>query len=76
MRTTLPSPIPPESEAGTESVSSNDNLYLLEILDLYRAITENKTTRTPIQEGALSLDLALAITQSSQTKQPVHLSLR
>jgi len=64
------------SEAGTESVSSNDNLYLLEILDLYRAITENKTTRTPIQEGALSLDLALAITQSSQTKQPVHLSLR
>jgi predicted dehydrogenase len=61
-------------EAKTERISSSDNYYLLEILDLYRAITENTTTRTPIQEGALSLELALAITHSAMTKKPVHLS--
>jgi len=61
-------------EVRTESISSNDNFYLREVLDLYRAITENRTTRTPIQEGALSLDLALAITQSAKTKKPVNLA--
>jgi len=60
-------------EVRTEELSSNDNYYMLEVLDLYNAITENSTTRTPIQEGALSLDLALAITQSAMTRQPVVL---
>jgi predicted dehydrogenase len=56
-----------------EVISSQDNLYLSELLDLYEAITKNTSTRTPIREGALSLDLALAITQSSATKLPVSL---
>jgi predicted dehydrogenase len=64
------------AEVRAERISSSDNYYLREVMDLYRAITENKPTRTPIQEGALSLDLALAITQSAMTKKPVHLSLR
>ena len=63
-------------EVRTETISSNENYYLREVLDLYHAITENTTTRTPIQEGARSLDLALAITRSAMTKKPVHLGLR
>lgn len=63
-------------EVRTEIISSNENYYLREVLDLYHAITQNTTTRTPIQEGALSLDLALAITQSAMTKKPVHLEPR
>jgi len=60
----------------TEAISSNENYYLREVLDLYHAITENTTTRTPIREGALSLDLALAITQSAMTNKPVHFGSR
>ncbi len=56
-----------------EEISSQDNLYLKELLDLYEAITTNTTTRTPIREGARSLDLALAISQSALTKLPVSL---
>ena len=62
-----------EKEVKTESISSNENYYLREVLDLYQAILTNSTTRTPIQEGALTLDLALAITESALTKKPVHL---
>ena len=60
----------------TAAISSNENYYLREVLDLYHAITENTTTRTPIREGALSLDLALAITQSAMTNKPVHFGSR
>ena len=56
-----------------EEISSQENLYLRELLDLYEAITEGTSTRTPIREGALSLDLALAITKSALTKLPVNL---
>jgi hypothetical protein len=47
---------------------------MLEMLDLYRAIIENGQTRTPMREGALTLDLALAMAQSAQIKAPVTLS--
>jgi predicted dehydrogenase len=60
-------------EIQTETITSSENYYLREILDLYRAITENKDTRTPIREGALSLDLALAIARSAETRLPVLL---
>lgn len=64
------------NEVVTERVSANENYYLREILDIYQAIVTNTSTRTPIQEGALSLDLALAITESAMTKKPVHLGNR
>jgi len=63
-------------EIGTETIASSENYYLREVLDLHQAITGNTTTRTPIQEGALSLDLALAITQSAMTQKPVYLESR
>jgi predicted dehydrogenase len=62
-----------ESPLRDEIIASQENLYLRELLDLYEAITKNTTTRTPIREGALSLDLALAITRSAETKLPVIL---
>jgi predicted dehydrogenase len=63
-------------EVKTETISSNDDYYLREVLDIYQAITTNTTTRTPIEEGALTLDLALAITKSAIIKEPVYLGNR
>lgn len=62
-----------EPTVRTEVISSIDNLYLRELLDLYHAIIEDLPTRTPIREGALSLDLALAISKSAVNKTPVFL---
>jgi len=58
-------------ELRTEVLASDYDYYKREILDLYQAITQDSITRTPMREGALSLDLALAIMQSGMTKKPV-----
>jgi predicted dehydrogenase len=63
-----------QPELGKETITSQDNLYLRELADLYEAITFNTPTRTPIREGARSLDLALAISQSAATHAPVTFS--
>ncbi len=63
-------------EIETEVVSSKENFYLHEVLDLYQAITHHTTTRIPMREGALTLDLALAITESAQSRKPVCLGSR
>lgn len=63
-------------ELKTESIAAEENYYLREVLDLYEAILQNTTTRTPIEEGARTLDLALAITESALTQKPVHLESR
>jgi predicted dehydrogenase len=60
-----------EPELRTEVISSNENVYMKEVIDLYDAIVDNKQTRTPIQEGARSLDLALAISESAVSKLPI-----
>jgi predicted dehydrogenase len=60
-------------ELKTESISSDENYYLREMLDLYQAIVSNTPTRTPIEEGARTLDLALAITESALTHKPVQM---
>jgi predicted dehydrogenase len=58
--------------ADRENVRSEDfetdtDFYLQELLDLYQAIVDDGSTRTPIREGALSLDLALAATRSAES---------
>jgi predicted dehydrogenase len=63
-------------EIETESISSDDDYYRQEVLDIYRAIIENSPTRTPMEEGARTLDLALAITESALTRNPVHFGSR
>jgi predicted dehydrogenase len=63
-----------EPSLTSEVISSEENLYQHELEDLYTAIIQNTKTRTPIREGALSLDLALAISNSASTKTPMILN--
>lgn len=53
-------------ELRTETVASDESCHLRELLDLYAAIVEDRAPRTPIREGALSLELALAARQSAE----------
>lgn len=61
-------------ELRTETVASQAGYHLRELLDLYDAIVEGRPTRTPIREGALSLDLALAARRSAETRSAVALA--
>ncbi len=51
--------------APTETIASEQDMYRLEWLDLIAAIRTGGETRTPMREGARSLDLALAATRSA-----------
>jgi predicted dehydrogenase len=62
-----------ETPVRTETVSSEKNIHLAELQDLLHAIRTDGQTRTPIREGAKSLDLALAATQSAETHQEIAL---
>lgn len=55
------------------TVSSERNVHRAELLDLITAIRTGATTRTPMREGALSLKMALAATESARTHQEVLL---
>ncbi|HET9909882.1 MAG TPA: Gfo/Idh/MocA family oxidoreductase [Anaerolineales bacterium] len=57
-----------------EIISSDRDFYLLEMQDFLTAIRTGQKTRTPLREGAKSLDLALAATRSAQLGSEVHLS--
>jgi predicted dehydrogenase len=62
-----------ETPVRTETISSDRNIHLAELQDLLTAIRTNGETRTPMREGAKSLDMALAATQSAETHQEVSL---
>ena len=62
-----------ETPFRTESISSDKNLHLAELQDLLTAIRNDGETRTPLREGARSLDMALAATRSAETHQEVSL---
>jgi predicted dehydrogenase len=62
-----------ETPVRTETVSSEKNVYLAELQDLLTAIRTDGPTRTPLREGAESLDLALAATRSAETHREVSL---
>ena len=62
-----------ETPVRSETITSEKNVYLAELQDLLAAIRTDGQTRTPMREGAKSLDLALAATQSAQTHQEVTL---
>jgi len=61
-------------ELRIEPVSSEESYHLKELLDLHAAIAGDRPTRTPIREGALSLDLALAARHSAGTGAAVEFS--
>ena len=62
-----------ETPVRTETISSDRNVHLAELQDLLTAIRTDGQTRIPLREGAKSLDMALAATQSAQTHQEVPL---
>jgi predicted dehydrogenase len=62
-----------ETPVRTETITREKNVHLAELQDLLTAIRTEGETRTPLREGAKSLDLALAATQSSETHQEVSL---
>ena len=62
-----------ETPVRTETISSEKNVHLAELQDLLAAIRTDGQTRTPMREGAKSLDMALAATQSAETHQEISL---
>lgn len=62
-----------ERPVRTESVASDKDFYRAELQDLLTAIRTDGQTRTPMREGAKSLDMALAATRSAETRQEISL---
>jgi predicted dehydrogenase len=62
-----------ETPVRTETISCDKNVHLAELQDLLTAIHSDGQTRTPMREGAKSLDMALAATRSAETHQEVSL---
>lgn len=59
-----------------ELITSDADVYRLEMLDFVRGIQTGAPTRTPIREGARSLDLVLAAAESAQSGAVVPLAQR
>lgn len=62
-----------EPEREPLVIAEERNIHDLELMDLVEAIRTGGPTRTPLREGALSLDLALAATRSAQERREVML---
>jgi predicted dehydrogenase len=56
-----------------ESIASTQDVFANQLRDLVNAIRTNNETRTPIREGAKSLDLVLAAARSAETHQEIQL---
>jgi predicted dehydrogenase len=63
-----------ETPVRTETIASDKNVHLAELQDLLTAIRTDGQTRTPMREGAKSLDMALAATQSAETHKEISLA--
>jgi predicted dehydrogenase len=61
-------------DRSPQIIASDKDFYLRQMQDLLRAIRTDTETRTPLREGAKSLDLALAATRSAETRTEVLLS--
>ena len=62
-----------EKDLPETTITAEDDLYLAETLDLLAAIRENRDPAVPIEEGVLSLKLALAAAQAAEKDAPVSL---
>jgi len=62
-----------EAALRTETIGSEMDVYLAELQDLLTAIRTGGETRTPMREGAKSLDMALAATRSAETHREISL---
>lgn len=59
-----------------EVVSSEQDIFVLQLRDLANAIRTNGTTRTPLREGAKSLDLVLAAARSAEMRAEIKLDAK
>jgi predicted dehydrogenase len=64
-----------DKELPETTIATEDDLYLAETLDLLAAIREDREPAVPIEEGVLSLKLALAAAQAAEQDAPVSLDL-
>ena len=62
-----------EKDLPETTIAAEDDLYLAETLDLLAAIREDRDPAVPIEEGVLSLKLALAAAQAAEQDTPVSL---
>lgn len=60
-------------EVRTEEVAIDADVFVRETVDFYDAILAGRPALTPLREGALSLDLALAARWSAETGEVVRL---
>lgn len=58
----------------TQTIESSRDLYLAQLQDLIQAIRSGGPTRTPLREGAKSLELVLAARQSAESGAEVRLA--
>lgn len=64
-----------EKDVPQTIIAAEDDLYLAETLDLLAAIREDRDPAVPIEEGVLSLKLALAATRAAEQDAPISLEL-
>jgi predicted dehydrogenase len=64
----------PDTFLPSETISVEQDEYMLELYDLLNAIKTGAPTRTPMREGALTLDMAFAAARSGQSNSPVELT--
>ncbi len=60
-------------EPRAENIAADQNVFVLQMQDLVDAIRTGRETRTPLREGAKSLDLALAAVRSAGTHTEISL---
>ncbi|MEM2936001.1 MAG: Gfo/Idh/MocA family oxidoreductase [Candidatus Bathyarchaeia archaeon] len=65
-----------EAPVKRQTISEERDLQLLEAQDLIQAVLKDKETRTPMVEGAKSLEFTLAAMKSMETGRPVKLPLK
>jgi predicted dehydrogenase len=62
-----------DPEVRQQTIAGERNVHMYELQDLLHAIRSGGQTRTPMREGALSLDLALAARRSAEEHREVAL---
>ncbi len=61
-------------DAAPQTIASERNVFAAQLLDLLDAVESNGATRTPLREGALSLDVVLAAVRSGRSGMPEPLN--
>jgi len=63
-----------DSDRPPERIDADQDMYLQEMQDFLQAIRGDGQTRTPLREGAKSLDMALAAVRSAEAGKEIQLA--